>query len=76
MVALGDMPGDELGLLQALAEIGQHKHAHEPNPKPECPAFSVALAKAGGQSSMCRPLRPLDSRLCGNDEDEGEDNAY
>jgi hypothetical protein len=35
MIALGDMPGDELGLLQAFAEIRQDKHAHKPNPTPE-----------------------------------------
>src|SRR6266850_7276384 len=28
MIALGDVPGDELGLLQPLAEIGQNKNAH------------------------------------------------
>src|SRR5213075_1839020 len=29
MVALADMPGDEFGFLQPLAEIRQHKNAHD-----------------------------------------------
>ena len=28
MIALGDVPGDDLGLLQAFAEIGKREAAH------------------------------------------------
>ena len=60
MVALGDVPGDELGLLQAFAEIGQDKGAHEPK---TTGVFSVTPAKAGVQSRTRRLLQPLNLPL-------------
>src|SRR6516162_3161439 len=62
MIALGDMPGYERGLLQALAEIGQDKHAHLP-----MSVKVVTLAKARVQGDRRGP-RTLDSRVRGNDD--------
>src|SRR5215472_6757788 len=63
MIALGDMPGDELGLLQAFAEIGQHKYVHLPmSVKGRHPRESE------GPGRHRRGPRVLDSRVRGNDD--------